>query len=98
MKSIYFKNNIKLARIGILVVFLALIRTLSEPFRLHHFSPLPLNFNTLHPYITGALVASIGLFVMVLLSFFSKHTAVLIIAVLTILALFVIKIYDCPTC
>ena len=92
------KNAIKLARISIVIMFLALIRTLSEPFRLRHYSSMPLNFDTLKPYLTGALLASIALFAMIIFSFFSKHTIEPIIAVLTILALLVIKIYGCPTC
>jgi len=98
MKHIRVKNNISLARISIVIVFLALIRTLSEPLRLHYYSPISLNYEMLKPYITGALIASIALFAMTIFSFFSKHTIVLIIAVLAILALFIIKIYGCPAC
>ncbi|HVU97104.1 MAG TPA: hypothetical protein VHE34_17865 [Puia sp.] len=90
------KSNVTLARISTGIVFLALIRTLSEPFRLHHYSSLPLNYEILKPYLAGALIASIALFAMTVFSFFSKHTIVLIIAVLAILTLFIIKIYGCP--
>jgi hypothetical protein len=98
MEPIRIKNNLKLARISTVVVFLALIRTLSEPFRLHHYSSMQLSYETLKPYITGALLLSIALFAMIVFSFFSKHTIVLIIAVLAILTLFITKIYGCPTC
>jgi len=50
MKPISLKNKIKLARISIVIIFLALIRTLSEPFRLRHYSSIPLNYDTLKPY------------------------------------------------
>jgi len=80
------------------IVFLALIRTLSEPFRLHHYSSIPLTYEVLKPYIAGALIASIALLAMTTLSFFSKHGIVLIIAIFAILALFMVKIYGCPTC
>jgi hypothetical protein len=98
MRPVRIKSNIRLARISTVIVFLALIRTLSEPFRLHHYSSIPLSYEMLKPYITGALIASIALFAMIVFSFFSKHTIVFIIAVLAILAMFIIKIYGCPTC
>jgi hypothetical protein len=62
MKPIRVRNNARLARISTVIVFLALIRTLSEPFRLHHYSSIPLTYEVLKPYITGALIASIALF------------------------------------
>jgi len=98
MKSAVIKNNIILARISTVTVFLALIRALSEPFRLQHYSSLPLTYEMLKPYITGALVASIALFAMTVFSFFSKHTTVIVIGLLAILVLFIIRIYGCPTC
>ena len=95
---IHVSNTAKLSRISTVIVFLALIRTLSEPFRLHHYSAVPLSYEVLKPYITGALIASIALLAMTAFSFFSKHAVVLIIAILAILALFLVKIYGCPTC
>jgi hypothetical protein len=56
------KDTKKISKIATLVIFLALIRTISEPFRLQYFSNSLLTFSDIKPFLTGSLVASLGAF------------------------------------
>jgi hypothetical protein len=46
---------------------------------------------TLKPFITGALVSAIGVFIMVILYFFSKYKFIFVVGVLTIALMLIIK-------
>jgi hypothetical protein len=72
------------------VIFLALIRTIVEMFRLHDMSS-PLSYQQVRMCVSGALTAAIGLFIMVLLSFWSKHLIIIFLGIITLVSLLVIK-------
>lgn len=80
-----------LSKIATLVIFLALIRCISEPFRLEYFSTSQLSLSDIKPYLIGSLVASLGLLVMTILSYFSKYRMILAASILTIVILIIIK-------
>jgi len=73
------------------VIFLALIRCVAEPFRLQHYSLAVLTFEDVKPFIIGALVTSVALLVMTILSFYQKHKFIIVVCILTVIILFVIK-------
>jgi hypothetical protein len=84
-------NEIKIARVCIVIIFLALIRTISEILRLQHYSSSMLTYEQMKPFVVGALVASISLLAMTIFSFYGKHKIVIAISVLTIILLLIIK-------
>lgn len=81
----------KIAKIATIIIFLALIRCISEPFRLQHYSTTNLTFEEIKPVLIGALVASISLLTMTVLSFYRKHKIIIATCILTIIVLFIVK-------
>jgi hypothetical protein len=79
------------ARISIIIVFLALIRCLSEFFRLDYLQENQLTISIIKPFVLGALVCAISCLLMTISLFYSKNRLIVIIALLTIGILFVIK-------
>ena len=90
MKLVYQKNEIKLSVVAASIVFLALIRTIAEPFRLNY---LRINFDyyTLKPLLAGALVASAALFIIALFSLYQKYSFIIITSIVTVILLMIIK-------
>jgi hypothetical protein len=91
MKEWFAKNEKQLARLATVVIFLALIRTIGEVFRLQYYATIPLTFGQIKPFIIGALVAALALFVMTVLSFWLKHKVIIAISILTIILMLIIK-------
>jgi hypothetical protein len=91
MQLSFFKNEKKLAHAAIIVIFLALIRSIAEVLRLHYYATRPLAYEQLEPFIIGALIAAVFLFAMVIALFYAKHKLIVILGVLTIIALLVVK-------
>lgn len=87
---------LKPARVATVIIFLALVRCLSEPFRLQYYSTGALGFETVKPFIIGALVAAIGLFAMNLLSFWKLYKWTLVTGCLAFLALLLVKYLYLP--
>ena len=90
LKSIA-KDTRKISLIAIVIIFLALIRCVSEPFRLQHYSAKALTFVDIKPFLIGSLVTSLALLVMTTLSFFGKYKITIATCILTIVVLLVIK-------
>jgi hypothetical protein len=86
------KRAHRLAQLGICVQFLALVRSLAEVFRLRHIQGAALEAATVVPYVGGALLAATLTWVAVLCYFVGRDRAAIGVAVLTILALLVVKI------
>lgn len=84
-------GKILAARIMTVAVFLALIRTIAEIYRLHAVSDPPWNYQTIAPYLLAALITAIALLLMTILNWTEKHVLIILLAALTIAALFVIK-------
>jgi len=91
MKTFFIKNEKYISRISIFAVFLGLIRSLSEPFRLQYYSTIPLGFEQVKPFLIGALVAATGLLLMTILSFYNRDRFIIFMAVLTILSMILVK-------
>ena len=85
------KREVLIARIAIVSIFLALIRCLSEVFRLNSLLANHLTFNQIQVFLIGALVAAVSAFILVILYFLRKYLLIALIAVLTIAALIIIK-------
>lgn len=81
----------KISRIAIVVIYLALIRCISEVFRLNYLQKDSLTIAQIMPFLIGALIASIACLLMTLLSFYAKHKTIIAIAFLTIIALLIVK-------
>jgi hypothetical protein len=80
-----------LSKVAIISIFLALIRCISEPFRLQHYTISALTFEEVKPFLLGALVATIALLVMTILFYYSKYKLVTVICLLTVIILLFIK-------
>ena len=90
VKSIYSDPR-KISVIAIVIIFLALIRCVCEPFRLQYYSAKALSFTDIKPFLIGALVASLALLLMTILSFFRKYKIITATCILTIIVLLIIK-------
>lgn len=92
------KNQVALSRIATVIIFLALIRCNSEPFRLDYYGTTVLTFEAIKPFLIGALITAVALFSMTILSYFAKHKLIIAISILTTILLLVMKksIFDNP--
>ena len=84
------RSEVRIARILIVIVFLALIRTITEMFRLQNGQP-GLNDQQMRMCISGGLTAAIGSFIMALFSFWRKNLIIIPLGVITLLLLVLIK-------
>lgn len=85
------KNQVAISRTATVILFLALIRCISEPFRLDYYSTTVLTFAAIKPFLIGALITSVALSSMTLLTYFAKHKLIFAISILTIILLLVVK-------
>jgi hypothetical protein len=91
------KDQRKISIIAIVIIFLALIRCVGEPFRLQYYSAKALTFVDIKPFLIGSLVTSLALLIMTILSFFEKYKIINATCILTIVVLLIIKgIYLIP--
>ncbi len=91
------KKEFAISKAATVIVFLALIRCISEVFRLEYYSTTTLTFEVFKPFLIGALTAAIALLVMTIFSFYGKYKLVIAIAVLAIVSLLIEKyIYVLP--
>lgn len=81
-----------LARIGITVQFLALVRTLAEYFRLKHVRLGHFTLSSGEPYVTGALIAAVLCWLAVTLYFFHRYRAATAVAAATVVILLAYKL------
>src|SRR5271170_2974410 len=92
-----FRDTNKISKIATVIIFLALIRCISEPFRLQYYSATTLNFIDIKPFLIGSLVAALGLFAITILFYFGRHRIIIAACILTIVILLVVKkIYLIP--
>ena len=85
------RTEIRIARVSTIIIFLALIRTISEIFRLHYYSQSTLTYEKIKPFIVGILISSIALLIITIFSYYRKHKAIIITTVFTIITLLIIK-------
>ncbi|HEX8904891.1 MAG TPA: hypothetical protein VF771_08640 [Longimicrobiaceae bacterium] len=81
------------ARIGITIQFLALVRTLAEPFRLDHVRRGGLTWPAAQPYVTGAIIAAVLCWLAVALYFFRRFRLAAAVSAATVLILLAYKLY-----
>ena len=93
LPSFFRKHELKISRIAIVIVFLALIRLIGECFRLQDYASYELTFSQLRPYLTGAFITAVSCFAMTILSFYSQSRIIILLAILTIASLVAIKIH-----
>jgi hypothetical protein len=91
--SWFTRNEKRIARILTIALFLGLIRCIMEIVRLQHYSEHGINYEMIFPFIMGAMIAATGLFLITILSFFSKQLLIVVTAVLTLAAMITAKIY-----
>lgn len=96
MQAINYKQ-VNISKAATIIVFLALIRCISEVFRLEYYSTTPLAFSAFKPFLVGALTTAIALFLMTILSFYGKYKIVIGVAFFTIVSLLIEKyVYVLP--
>jgi hypothetical protein len=86
------QNRERWAQIGIVVQFLALIRTLGEVFRLRYLRGAALQIADIQPFVVGAAIAAVLSLVAVVLYFGRRYSAVVAVAGLTVVVLLVYKL------
>jgi hypothetical protein len=67
------RDTSNVSKIATVVIFLALIRCICEPFRLQHNAISNLTYADIKPFLLGSLVAALGLLTMTILSYFRKY-------------------------
>jgi hypothetical protein len=85
------KDTGRIAKFSTVIIFLALIRCVSEPFRLQYYSTTEFTFGEIKPFLIGSLVAALGLFAMTVLFYFGRYKLIIVFCVLTIVILLIIK-------
>lgn len=88
----WFSDPAKASKIATVIIFMGLIRSISEPLRLHYYAQAPLAFHEIKPFLIGALVASGGLLAMTILSYYGRHKIMIVTCILTILIMIMVKI------
>jgi len=86
-----FKDTSKISKFATIIIFLALIRSISEPFRLQYYSETMLTYDEIKPFLIGSLVAATGLLVMTILFYFGRHKIIIATCFLTIILLLIVK-------
>ena len=91
------KDTSKVSKIATIIIFLALIRCICEPFRLQYYSTSSLTYSDIKPFLLGSFVAALGLLTMTVLSYFAKHKIIIATCLLTVIVLLILKyIYLIP--
>lgn len=87
----FFKDTSKTSKVATLIIFLAIIRCIVEPFRLQNYAVSMLTFADIKPFLLGALVAASGLLVMIVLSYYKNYRGMIATCILTIVGLLIVK-------
>ena len=86
-----WKDSRMMSKVATIIIFMALIRCITEPLRLQYYAPSALTFAEIKPFLLGALAAAIALLVMTILFYYCKYRLVIATSVLTIIVLLIIK-------
>jgi hypothetical protein len=81
----------RMAQIGIMIQFAALIRCVGEYFRLKHFAVEKFSIVNVEPFVIGALVTAILTLVGILFYFAEKYGLTAITAAVNVVILFVLR-------
>jgi len=82
----------RLSELAITVLFLALIRTLAEYYRLRYVRGPALSLAEVAPYITGGLMAAFGAWAAVVAYFLGRYRVAIGIVVAVVAAMLVYKV------
>ncbi len=82
----------RVAELAIIVLLLALVRTLLEYFRLRHVRGEALTLDAVGPYITGGVIAALGTAVAVIAYFVAHYRLAAGVVGVTIVAMIVYKV------
>jgi lysylphosphatidylglycerol synthetase-like protein (DUF2156 family) len=83
----------RMAKIGIGVQLLILIRLPAEIFRLKHLYGSAFAFTAAEPYITGELITAVCASLAIAVYFWNKHQVTIWVAALNVLVLIAYKIF-----
>jgi hypothetical protein len=83
----------RLAKLGITIQFMALVRCLFEYYRLKRVSAVPLTLGAVEPFLTGALIAALCTWIAVVFFFLGRHKIVIVVSAGTVVLLLAYKIY-----
>lgn len=81
----------RIAQLGVVVQFAALIRCLGEYFRLKYFAPASFSLSRIEPFVLGALVSAVLALVGILFYFGENYKTTVAIAVLNVGILFILR-------
>ena len=82
----------RLSEIAITALFLALVRTLAEYYRLRYVRGTALGLADVAPYIMGGLMAAVGAWAAVVAYFFGRYRMAIGIAVAVVVVMMVYKV------
>jgi hypothetical protein len=80
------------AQAGIILLFIVIVRSLAEYFRLEHAYGYALPRQILNEYVGGALIAVVATAICVMFYFARRYRSVVALVVVTIVALLVYKL------
>lgn len=89
----YKRHEMKVTRAEVVIIFLALIRTLTSYYQLKTRPGNILPAGQVEPIITGSLVAALFCLALTLLSFFGRHRVMHVVFALAIISLVLVKIF-----
>lgn len=87
----FIKDKKKLSKIATIIIFIALLRSLYEPFRLQTISENSIGYAEEKPFLLASLLCAFGLLSMTILSYYRKYNIMIIISVLCIIGMLIIK-------
>ena len=83
----------QIAKLGIMLQFLILVRSLAEYFRLKYVRGGALTLEMAEPFLAGSLIAAVCTWVTVLFFFLGRHRTVIVLVAGTVVSLLIYKIY-----
>ena len=93
LSQFYKRHEITITRTEVVIVFLALIRTITAYYQLKTRPGNTLPASQAEPIITGSLVAAVFCLTLTLLSFAGRHRVMHAVFALAILSLGLVKIF-----
>jgi hypothetical protein len=85
------RDTSRIAKFATIIIFAALIRSISEPFRLQYYSKTILTYDEIKPFLIGSLIATFGLLAMTILFYFGKYKIIIVTCFLIIIILLLVK-------
>jgi len=93
LSLLYSRHEVKIARAEVVIIFLALIRTITSYYQLETRPGNVLPAGQVEPVITGSLVAALFCLALTLLSFSGRHRVMHAVFALAIISLILVKIF-----